>query len=86
MILRFAFFSGGDSLDPGAWLEGVAKGRLLLPGPVERCMSLVHVDDAAAAMVAALALPAWCYNVVEDEPMTMGSTPRCWPDGWDASG
>lgn len=42
----------------------------MLPGPGDRYTTMVHVDDAAAAVVAALDVPAGCYNVVEDQPMT----------------
>jgi nucleoside-diphosphate-sugar epimerase len=47
-------------------------GRGLFPvaGKGESYFSSVHVDDAAAAVVAALDLPSGVFNVVDDEPLT----------------
>jgi nucleoside-diphosphate-sugar epimerase len=46
--------------------------RTLFPvaGKGENYFSSIHVDDAAAAIVAALELPSGEYNVVDDEPLT----------------
>lgn len=72
VVLRFGLFYGADSRDTLALLAEARKGRLMLPGPADRYSSMVHVDDAARAVAAALDLPAGVYNVVEDEPATRG--------------
>ena len=41
-----------------------------LPGRSTAYISSVSHDDAAAAVAAALSLPAGAYNVVDDEPVT----------------
>jgi len=70
-VLRYGMFYG-----PGTWYakDGdvgwqVRKRRYPMVGNGEGIYSFVHVDDAAAAMVAALegARPG-VYNVVDDEP------------------
>lgn len=70
VVLRFGLFYGAESPDTSVWLRDAAKGRFMLPGPPERYTTMTYVDDAAAAVVAALILPAGRYNAVEDEPMT----------------
>ena len=70
VVLRFGLFYGRGTPDTQRFLETARRGRLLLPGPADRYSSMIFVDDAAAAVVAALDLPAGTYNVVEDEPMT----------------
>jgi len=42
-------------------------------GPPNSYASSIHVADAGAAVVAALAVPAGTYNVVDDEPLTKRS-------------
>jgi nucleoside-diphosphate-sugar epimerase len=42
------------------------------PSPPTAYKSLVHADDAAAAVVDALGAPSGIYNVCEDDPMTSG--------------
>lgn len=70
VVLRFGLFYSASSAE--GWLDAAAKGRLMLPGSPDQYASLVHVDDAASAVVAALTAPAGTYNAVEDEPMTRG--------------
>lgn len=38
-------------------------------GPVDRYWSVVHADDAGAAVAAALSAPAGTYHVVDDRPL-----------------
>ncbi len=70
--LRFGLFYGAASDHTRLMLSAAAKGLLPLPGPAERYTSMVYVEDAAAAVVAALTLPVGLYNVVEDDPLTLG--------------
>ncbi len=71
VVLRYGMFYG-----PGTWYakdgdvgRQVRKRRYPMVGNGEGIYSFVHVDDAAAATVAALegARPG-VYNVVDDEP------------------
>jgi len=67
VVLRF-----GQLYGPGTWYtsdgrfgEAARAGRL---PATETVTSFLHVDDAAAAVVAALGWPAGVRNVVDDEP------------------
>lgn len=70
VILRYGFFFG-----PGTWYAGdgfvgraLRRRRYPIVGSGEGVSSLVHIDDAARATVAALSGPPGCYNIVDDEP------------------
>ncbi|MFI6584820.1 NAD-dependent epimerase/dehydratase family protein [Embleya sp. NPDC050493] len=69
VVLRYGLFYG-----PGTWFaaDGIkAADARALRLPVGRDVSsFVHVDDAAAAAVAALDWPCGVVNVVDDEPAT----------------
>lgn len=69
VVLRFGLFYGPGSPDTKRFLAMARRGRLMLPGPAEHYSSMIFVADAAAAVVAALDVPAGTYNVVEDEPL-----------------
>ena len=71
VALRFGLFYSADSDQTRQMIMAARKGRLLLPGPAQRYVSLIYVEDGAAAVVAALTVPAGIYNVVEDQPMTL---------------
>lgn len=68
IALRFAFFYGPDSDFLRDMIANVQRGWA--PGfrPDAFISSISH-DDAAAAVVAALNLPAGIYNVTDDEPV-----------------
>lgn len=70
VILRFGGFYGPDGFAPHDMLGMVRRGWSPLPGAPEAYLSSISHDDAAAAAVAALELPAGVYNVVDDEPLT----------------
>lgn len=76
VVLRYGGFYGpGTGLAPrGEQLEMIRKRRFPLVGKSRAVWSLVHVDDAAAATVAALerAKPGTIYNIVDDEPARVG--------------
>jgi len=70
VVLRFGLFYGPDNR---AIDEGLKLARLRstsIAGRGDSYMSSIHTDDAASAVVAALAAPAGVYNVVDDEPLT----------------
>jgi 2-alkyl-3-oxoalkanoate reductase len=69
VVLRFAAFYGPDSPFALELLEHVRKGRAPIPGSPDAFFSSVTHDDAAAAVVASLSLPAGVYNVSDDEPL-----------------
>jgi len=49
----------------------MARRRMFpVPGRGQNFFSSIHVDDAAAAVLASLELPSGEYNVVDDEPLT----------------
>jgi nucleoside-diphosphate-sugar epimerase len=66
VVLRYGLFYG-----PGAsedMVELVRKRRLPIVGAGGGIWSMVHLDDAAAAAVAAVERGAGLYNVVDDDP------------------
>jgi nucleoside-diphosphate-sugar epimerase len=73
VVLRYGWFYGpGTSiaLDPlGSQVEMVRKRQLPIVGGGTGVWSFIHIEDAAAATVAAVeGGPAGVYNVVDDEP------------------
>jgi len=69
VVLRFAAFYGPDAGQLGVMAALVRRGWMPLLGPAHSYMSSVSHDDAAAAVVAALDVPAGAYNVSDDEPL-----------------
>lgn len=69
VVLRFAGFYGADSPNLLDMIEVVRKGWSPLPGRPEAYFSSISHDDAAAAVVAALGVPAGIYDVTDDEPL-----------------
>ncbi|MBV8159683.1 MAG: hypothetical protein JO265_02055 [Acidimicrobiia bacterium] len=70
VVLRFGGFYGPDS---GQTMDMVRMARLRLGpslGPPDGYFPMIHLDDAASAVVAALDVPSGTYNVVDDEPLT----------------
>jgi len=71
VVLRYGGFYGpGTGMEPGGeQLEAVRKRRFPLVGHARGVWSFVHIDDAAAATVAALehGKPG-IYNIVDDDP------------------
>ncbi len=70
-VLRYGYFYGPGSAiaREGSIGEDAARGRLPIVGSGAGVWSFIHVDDAAAATVAALdAGKPGVFNVVDDEP------------------
>src|SRR5262245_58200537 len=74
VALRFGGIYGPDVASMQATLGMLRARRLFLPRAAARgLMPFVHVDDAAAATIAALEhpSPSAVYNVVDDQPMSL---------------
>jgi nucleoside-diphosphate-sugar epimerase len=62
VVLRFGMFYGADALT--RWqLERVRRGKPVLMGDPDGYVSPITIEDAAGAVVAALAAPTGIYNV-----------------------
>ena len=73
IVLRFGLFYG-PTAGSSKLMAKLLKRRLLpLPGGGTNRISLIHLDDAAAAIVAALhsGEPGGVYNITDDEPVSM---------------
>ncbi len=76
VVLRYGWFYGpGTSiaLDPlGSQIEMIRKRQVPIVGGGTGVWSFIHIEDAAAATVAAIeGGPAGIYNVVDDEPASV---------------
>ncbi len=69
VVLRFAFFYGADSDFTRDAIRFVRRGRAPVLGSPSGFISAVSHDDAATAVIAALAVPAGTYNVSDDRPL-----------------
>ena len=70
VVLRFGLFIGPDSELTRADVAGARAGASPLAGARDAYLPSLWLDDAAAAVVAALRVPAGTYNVVDDDPPT----------------
>lgn len=70
VVLRFGHLYGPGTAyaHDGAIVQQIRRRRLPLIGDGSAVWSFVHVDDAAAAVVASLRAPRGVCNVVDDEP------------------
>jgi nucleoside-diphosphate-sugar epimerase len=76
LVLRYGYFYGAGSAisREGSFADDLARRRLPIVGRGAGVWSFIHVDDAAAATVAALgAGEPGAYNVVDDEPAPVAS-------------
>ncbi|MEO6026856.1 MAG: NAD-dependent epimerase/dehydratase family protein [Candidatus Binatia bacterium] len=71
IVLRFGAFYGADAPSTRDTVKLARRRMFPIIGSGDHYFSSIHVDDAAAAVVAALAIPGGVYNVVDDEPMPM---------------
>ena len=69
-MLRFGLFYGPGSDHTEQFLAAARRHVGPVAGPGRAYQSSIHLEDAATAVVAALALPAGTYNVTDDEPLT----------------
>jgi nucleoside-diphosphate-sugar epimerase len=70
VVLRYGSLYGpGTYFAPDGMYAAMLKRRMLpIPGDGRGIFGLVHVDDAAAATIAALEGPKGIFNVVDDVP------------------
>ena len=76
VVLRYGWFYGpGTSIaldPPGSQIEMIRKRQVPIVSGGTGVWSFIHIEDAAAATVAAVeGGPAGVYNVVDDEPATV---------------
>ena len=77
-MLRYGFFYGPGTTyaSDGATAEAIRKRQFPIIGKGTGVFSFIHVDDAAAATVAALERGApGIYNVVDDDPAPAARVP-----------
>jgi nucleoside-diphosphate-sugar epimerase len=70
VVLRFAMFYGPDARQMHDLVRLARLGFAPLLGPSDSFMSSISHDDAAAAVLTALQVPAGTYNVGDDDPVT----------------
>jgi nucleoside-diphosphate-sugar epimerase len=70
VVLRFAAFYGPVNGQTQEMIGAVQRGVAPALGDPDGYFSIIHTDDAAAAVVAALDVPSGTYNVGDDEPLT----------------
>lgn len=70
VALRFGMFYAADADQTQDLVRALRYGLIALPERPDAHRPWVHVDDAAAAVSAALDVPSGAYNVVEDQPLT----------------
>jgi nucleoside-diphosphate-sugar epimerase len=75
IVLRYGIFYGRGVASTDFMIRMMRRRLLPLFGGGRSVVSWIHVDDAAAATVAALerGRPGEVYNVVDDEPATVGN-------------
>ncbi len=76
VALRYGFFYGPGTyhdLREGSISQQVRKQQYPVIGSGNGVFSFIHVDDAAAATVAALESDPGIYNVVDDDPSEMST-------------
>lgn len=70
VVLRFGLFIGPDSGSALAAVEAARGGASVAPGPPGAYRPTIWLDDAAAAVAAAVVIPAATYNVADTHPST----------------
>ena len=72
VVLRFGLFHGPEGVHTRDFITSLRRGVCPSIGDPEDFVPVIAGDDAAAAVVAALDIPAGIYNVVDDEPLRRG--------------
>ena len=73
VVLRYGYFYGAGThyARDGSWAADVRRRRFPVVGKGTGIFSLIHVEDAASATVAALDRGSGIYNVCDDDPAPM---------------
>jgi nucleoside-diphosphate-sugar epimerase len=74
VVLRFGSLYAPDASHTRAYLAMASKGMAPVMGLPSAYASSIHADDAASAVVAALAAPPGTYNITDDEPLSRADT------------
>jgi nucleoside-diphosphate-sugar epimerase len=69
VVLRFGGFHAPDSDQTLTVLRSARRGLAVEPGAPGGWFPVIHADDAASAVVAALDAPSGTYDIVDDEPL-----------------
>src|SRR5262249_32338057 len=71
VVLRYGMFYGAESASTRYIVQQLRRRRVPLMRGARGLASLIHIEDAAAATVAALerGRPGAIYNVADDEPV-----------------
>lgn len=72
VVLRFSMFYGPDSSITLDIVNTVKLGLAPAFGAADSFVSSIWTDDAAAAVLAAMSVPAGVYNVTDDVPIRRG--------------
>jgi nucleoside-diphosphate-sugar epimerase len=80
VVLRFSMFYGPDSSLTLDSINSVKRGLAPAFGAADSYMSSIWTDDAAAAVFAAMSVPAGVYNVTDDVPIRKGEAFRLLAD------
>jgi nucleoside-diphosphate-sugar epimerase len=70
IVVRFGWIYGPGAAHSERLFAQARRHLGLVLGPPDGYVSVIHLADAAAAVVAALRVPAGTFNVVDDEPLT----------------
>lgn len=70
VVLRFGLFYAPDAAQIAEQAAITRRGMAPVLGGPRGYISTIDADDAAAAVVAALDVPAGIYNVVDNDPLT----------------
>ena len=81
VVLRFGLFYSHDGVSLDEYLRVAKLGQAPAVGAPEAYQPSIHVDDAGAAIVAALDAPTGTYNVA-DEPITKGEWNAAFADAF----
>jgi nucleoside-diphosphate-sugar epimerase len=74
VALRYGFFYGSGTYhdaENGSITQQVREGQYPVIEPGTGVFSFIHIQDAAAATVAALEIPPGVYNIVDNDPSPM---------------
>ena len=85
VIFRFGLFYGRGAAHSEQIMDLARKHIVFQAGKPDSYMSSIHLDDAAAAVVAALQCAPGTYNIVDDEPVTKRENSRALADAVGAA-